>query len=199
MAERLHLIDLRAYEQLVEKWPDAVLMFDSDQKRYLFANEAAERLAELTHLVEGPWIAALSMHATALVTNDADLLAHAVDRFDAMDTVTYAAEAATELAAMHRRSGDQRAANAAERRAQLLVERSEGARTPGLSRGSALVPLTGREHEVALLAAQGLTSGEIAERLVLSTRTVDTHLARVYRKLGIAGRDELAGALVTRT
>jgi DNA-binding NarL/FixJ family response regulator len=112
-----------------------------------------------------------------------------------MDSVTHAAEVAVELAELHRRHGDPRAATAAEQRARSLIERSEGARTPGLQRGIATVPLTSREHEVALLATRGLTSHEIAARLVLSTRTVDTHLARVYRKLGITGRDRLESAL----
>jgi DNA-binding CsgD family transcriptional regulator len=56
-------------------------------------------------------------------------------------------------------------------------------------------PLTRREREVALLAAGGATSKEIAERLSVSKRTVDTHLDRIYRKLGVTGRDELTGAL----
>jgi DNA-binding CsgD family transcriptional regulator len=62
-------------------------------------------------------------------------------------------------------------------------------------RGSGVEPLTAREREVALLAANGLTSKEIAARLYLSKRTVDTHLDRIYRKLGVAGRDELDAAL----
>jgi DNA-binding CsgD family transcriptional regulator len=37
--------------------------------------------------------------------------------------------------------------------------------------------------------------GEIAGRLVLSIRTVGNYLVRVYRRLGISGRDELAAAL----
>jgi DNA-binding CsgD family transcriptional regulator len=45
------------------------------------------------------------------------------------------------------------------------------------------------------LAARGRSSVEIGEHLHLSPRTVDTHLARVYRKLGITGRTELAAAL----
>ncbi|MFS8586821.1 MAG: helix-turn-helix transcriptional regulator, partial [Acidimicrobiia bacterium] len=55
--------------------------------------------------------------------------------------------------------------------------------------------LTAREREVALLAARGRTSAEIAETLFLSVRTVDTHLHRIYRKLQITGRRELAAAL----
>ena len=46
-----------------------------------------------------------------------------------------------------------------------------------------------------LLAAAGRSSRDIGDLLGLSTRTVDTHLARVYRKLGVAGRSDLAGAL----
>ncbi|RXZ40468.1 LuxR family transcriptional regulator [Agromyces binzhouensis] len=52
-------------------------------------------------------------------------------------------------------------------------------------------PLTPREREVASLAAQGLSSNEIAGRLFLSTRTVDNHLQSTYAKLGIRGRREL--------
>jgi DNA-binding CsgD family transcriptional regulator len=65
-----------------------------------------------------------------------------------------------------------------------------------LARGGGIEPLTPREREVALLAAGGRSSADIGDRLGLSTRTVDTHLARVYRKLGISGRAELTGALV---
>jgi DNA-binding CsgD family transcriptional regulator len=63
--------------------------------------------------------------------------------------------------------------------------------------GTGVEPVTTREREVALLAAGGHSSRDISERLSLSTRTVDTHLARVYRKLGITGRGELASALGT--
>lgn len=52
--------------------------------------------------------------------------------------------------------------------------------------------LTDRELAVALAASQRHRNREIAEQLALSVRTVENHLANVYRKLGIAGRDELA-------
>jgi DNA-binding CsgD family transcriptional regulator len=52
--------------------------------------------------------------------------------------------------------------------------------------------LTRREAEVAALARGGLTDREIADQLVVSVRTVETHLTRVYRKLGITSRRELA-------
>ena len=54
--------------------------------------------------------------------------------------------------------------------------------------------LSPREREVVELAADGLTSTRIAARLFLSPRTVDHHLARALRKLGMASRKELVAA-----
>lgn len=52
-------------------------------------------------------------------------------------------------------------------------------------------PLSARELEVALLVAEGLTSAEIAERLMVSSRTVSTHLDHIYGRLGIGSRTAL--------
>ncbi len=57
------------------------------------------------------------------------------------------------------------------------------------------VRLTAGERRVVALVLEGLSNLMVAERLVLSKRTVDTHLGRVYRKLGISGRPELAAAV----
>ena len=62
----------------------------------------------------------------------------------------------------------------------------------------AVVPLSRREREVALLAGQGLSSKDIAAQLFLSVRTVDNHLQRAYAKLGVTNRSEL-GAVLDRT
>ena len=43
-----------------------------------------------------------------------------------------------------------------------------------------------------MLAGEGLTTSQIARRLVISTRTVDAHIASIYPKLGISTRVELA-------
>ena len=53
--------------------------------------------------------------------------------------------------------------------------------------------LTGRERQVARLAAQGHTVRQIAERLYISARTVETHLANVYAKLGVTSKADLVG------
>jgi DNA-binding CsgD family transcriptional regulator len=51
--------------------------------------------------------------------------------------------------------------------------------------------LSRREREVALLAARGQTAPQIAAHLVISERTVETHLASIYAKLGVASKVEL--------
>jgi non-specific serine/threonine protein kinase len=74
-------------------------------------------------------------------------------------------------------------------------------------RGSGAVPfhasstpqvprLTRRESEVARLVAEGLTDREIAQRLVLATRTAEGHVQRALRKLGFTSRQQLAGWVV---
>jgi DNA-binding NarL/FixJ family response regulator len=55
-------------------------------------------------------------------------------------------------------------------------------------RRSVSLPLTRREREVLTIAAEGLTAREIAERLGVRERTVTTHLARIYGKLGVGSR-----------
>ena len=59
-------------------------------------------------------------------------------------------------------------------------------------------PLRARELEIARLIAGGLSTRAVAERLVLSERTVENHLHRAYRAFGITGRAELPGALARR-
>jgi len=56
--------------------------------------------------------------------------------------------------------------------------------------------LSKRELEVARLVAEGLTNNEIAETLIISPRTVSTHLEKIYRRLGISSRASLVKFLM---
>jgi non-specific serine/threonine protein kinase len=51
--------------------------------------------------------------------------------------------------------------------------------------------LTRREREVAELITQRLTNPQIAERLVLSRKTVEIHASNIFRKLGVSSRGEV--------
>jgi DNA-binding NarL/FixJ family response regulator len=57
--------------------------------------------------------------------------------------------------------------------------------------------LTPREVEVLMLVAEGLRNADIAERLVVSQRTIDHHVSAILRKLGVRSRAE-AGATAIR-
>ncbi|NKY24430.1 helix-turn-helix transcriptional regulator [Cellulomonas denverensis] len=59
--------------------------------------------------------------------------------------------------------------------------------------GGQVETLSAREREVALLAQEGLPNRMIAERLFLSVRTVENHMSRALRKLGLSTRADLQG------
>ncbi|WP_433201053.1 LuxR C-terminal-related transcriptional regulator [Dactylosporangium sp. CS-047395] len=60
-----------------------------------------------------------------------------------------------------------------------------------------LAALTPQEQQIARLAADGLSNKEIGERLFLSPRTVSTHLYRIYPKVGVKSRAELAAVITS--
>lgn len=95
-------------------------------------------------------------------------------------------------------------------RAHWLAERSGAVRLAALFRArqkllgagrsryrpvSGVASLTASERRVAMLASTGLTNKAIAQELYVSVKTVETHLARSFQKLGISSRAELGAAL----
>jgi DNA-binding CsgD family transcriptional regulator len=80
----------------------------------------------------------------------------------------------------------------AERARRELAATGETVRERGLARDETL---TAQERQIARLARDGLTNVEIGARLFLSPRTVEWHLRKVFTKLGIQSRRQLAHAL----
>ncbi len=79
--------------------------------------------------------------------------------------------------------------------AALWAEKTaaELARIPG--RGRASSELTETERRVAELVADGLSNKEVAARLFVSVRAVEANLSKVYAKLGVRSRSQLAARL----
>ena len=159
------------------------------------ADEVLDRLGELADGTQGIQFAAIHAHARGLSSGDADLLAEAAEQFTGGGMHLYASEAFAHAADAARRAGDQRAATRLLARAADERQRCDdvAAVAPIVDIGP--VTLTRREREIAILAAQGLASKEIGERLFISRRTAENHLAKAYDKLGIRTRAELARVL----
>ncbi|MEU5845795.1 helix-turn-helix transcriptional regulator [Saccharopolyspora shandongensis] len=151
------------------------------------------------------------MYCQGLVDSDVDVLLAAAQEFTDTGSPILAARAAEDAAkvlAASGRSADARAAyqTAIDQYTALTatgdINRADAAlRAFGLRRGATgsrrrpkhgWESLTAAEYRVAELVAQGLTNRETAERLILSVRTVDSHVSRVLSKLGYSSRIEIA-------
>lgn len=159
---------------------------------------AAERVVEPLHdTTTGcgfPVAELFGRHATALVAADVEALGGIAAGFVDAGSPLFAAEVHGQVAALHVERADPTAATRAAARAQVLSDACSGPTTPALAVVEAL-GLSDRERELGRLAASGRSNREIAEDLVLSLRTVENHLSRTYRKLGVNGRGDLREVL----
>lgn len=158
---------------------------------------AIDILDRLGQTVDGERVGCYVADARARRVDDGAALEAVADRLEALGMRLEAADVVAAASDAYGRAGLGQAATRAANRAGRLAGGCPGVRTPALVGLHAAPDLTPRELAVAQLAAEGLTSREIAERLVVSVRTVDNQLSRVYLKLGIAGRVGLAEALGT--
>jgi DNA-binding CsgD family transcriptional regulator len=159
------------------------------------------------------WARAAAARCAALLAPDEDLDAAFEDALELHDPQRDPFELArTELAYGERlrRAGRRHDAREPLRRALSGFERLEAApwarrtRSELRASGAAVGPvrdvttreLTPQEMEVALVVARGATNREAAASLFLSPKTVEAHLGRVYRKLGVRSRTELAGRML---
>ncbi|SMQ14589.1 regulatory protein, luxR family [Streptomyces sp. Ag82_O1-12] len=158
------------------------------------AHGALTELTELADRCPNPFIALRARTARALAADAGDELERCAQDAESMGALLVAAETWTAVAGTHTASGAHRKAARCRAEAERLAAHCR-ASTPGLTPHAVRDSLTGREMEIALLAASGLGNAQIAEQLALSVRTVGNHLQRVYSKIGIRGRRLLKEAL----
>lgn len=150
------------------------------------ADTTRDVLAELARDVsDASMVPLYAQAAEAVVEKDSDAVMRVADRLLARDARLPAAQL-TALAAVS--EGGVKAGRLATRSLELLYA-CAGARPPLVAPLD--TPLTERERQVARLAAGGASSRDIASVLFVSVRTVDNHLASVYRKLDLPGREGL--------
>jgi len=163
--------------------------------------ELALRVLESVGPLEGDLLPLWAPIAKALAANDAASIMRYADRLEELGLLGLAAAFTLRAVAIRIDAAGEDAADDDDADADggvhdLLTIANRRARQVQLgdqflAQFRRLLPLRDREHEIAQLAADGLTNKEIAEHLVISLRTVENHLYRVYDKLGIEGRDDL--------
>jgi DNA-binding NarL/FixJ family response regulator len=182
----------------------------------------SQRVVRAAVLADGAWYALLAGDA-----RESESLAERARReieraapVDAYDVVVLA-DASERIASLTGARGDERAAPSFDRAGfgAMLVRRALArgprfetwladqlapAATPPHGVASAVESLTAREREILGLLVDGLTNKEIAQRLVVSPRTAETHVASVFGKLGVNSRARaiakaLADGYVVRT
>ncbi|MEU6593906.1 AAA family ATPase [Streptomyces sp. NPDC046881] len=156
---------------------------------------------------------ALALYVLAVagpVGRRVQLLSEALELFEAAGDRYEQARVLTALSLAHHELDDRRRARMLFRRARHMATLCEAEplcrqllAVPEELRGGAAEPepaqgvtaLTESEFRVAVLAVRGYTNREIAHRLFVTASTVEQHLTRVYRKLGVKGRKELPADL----
>ncbi len=91
--------------------------------------------------------------------------------------------------------GANRYRDEAARELRALGERTTRPKRGREAIGDGVASLSAREHEVADLVARGNTNKEIAAELYLSEKTVESHLSRIFGKLGASKRAQVAAAI----
>lgn len=173
------------------------------------ATTLAREEVELAEQIGSPRATGVALTTLGVIERSADRLAEAASLLDSGGSRLAAATARLELGALLRRTRRQRDARAPLREAldiariagsKMLAERARaellaaGGR-PRRERTTGLESLTPRERQIAELAARGIGNPEIAERLFVTRKTVESHLRSVFRKLGVHRRAQLGPAL----
>jgi DNA-binding CsgD family transcriptional regulator len=172
------------------------------------AQDALARLAERAPATGTPWALGLLARSTALLADDEradvlyrDALGHlgctAIRTEQARTHLLYGewlrrrkrrADARVQLRLAHALFAGMGAAAFAER---ARLELSATGEQPRRRTGTTSAGLTPQETQVATLAAAGATNTEIATRLFITSSTVEYHLNKIFRKLGVTSRRQL--------
>ncbi|MFS8104762.1 LuxR family transcriptional regulator [Lentzea alba] len=193
-------------------WTDIVQVLTLAGRDATAAMKEADRLAKLWPSREAAAYSLLARAYTTTGLGALDMAKAAADGFAAVPSLIQQARAELLLGQRWTGAGQAREARTHLRVAVGLALRAgsralaDSARTMLLGVGGrmrvpstvdGLAVLTASERKVVELAAAGVTNRAIADHLFVTLRTVEVHLTRAYRKLGISSRAELADILAS--
>jgi len=181
------------------------------------AREVAAAVTELARQNEVSTLTGAALHCRGLAEHDAEILQAAADAYSLGPRPLELARACEDAGAAFARHGNTARARPLLEQAVTIYENLEAARdlgrTEALLRAAGIrrgrhgprrrpqfgwQSLTPTEQTVAGLVADGLSNPQIGDRLYVSRRTVQTHLAHVFAKLDIASRAQLAAQVALR-
>jgi DNA-binding CsgD family transcriptional regulator len=160
-------------------------------------HSSAPRLRELATIVEGPRAGLAARFGAGLRGGDGGELSALSKEFERMGDLVAAVDAAAHAASAYRRQNLTGSAYGCSARALQLAQQCGGAWTPALRQAAQRLPLTSREHEIAMLVGRGLSNRTIAARLSISVRTIEGHIYHAMVKTGARSREELAAMLTS--
>ena len=156
------------------------------QSVQLGLESAADRLFSSALASQGPFAEVCALYGKGVASKDTHQLLLASQKAEELGNCRLASDAARLAAQLAQEGGDQVTVAAAGK-----VLRDVGA--PGVAgRRGALNSLTERERSIAVLVAQGRTNRDIAQVMCVSVRTIEGHVYRLYSKLGVSSRSQLA-------
>ncbi len=195
----------RLTEAIEELWSAADMALERNQRSFelIILNDllrlgeagAAVRARDVSSAVDGPIGKAVGLHAQAVISGRGIEFELAASSFAQMNFFLIASELWAAASAAYRREALGARSTKAAKKSHETANLCEGAKVRPVSWPDQVEPLSRRQREVALLAAQGATNIEIADALSLSVRTVESHLYATFAKLGVTARDELTSVL----
>jgi DNA-binding CsgD family transcriptional regulator len=174
----------------------AMQLYHEAMRAGALPRRVAAPLATLRDECDAPLAVAYAEDALARAARDGAAVMACADEFEAIGALPHASECAAAAAEIFVQAGRQDSARRAAARSHELHRRLQGGSAPqmrGLDPDA--LSLTERERQLVELAAHGLSNPEIADRLVLSVRTVESHLYRAMQKLGVRDRRDLRTGL----
>jgi DNA-binding CsgD family transcriptional regulator len=154
----------------------------------------AARARELAEALSLPLAGAVALHAEALLAGDGEGLLAASVKYRGIGDRAAAADAAAQASVAFDESQQHRRGLYAAALARELADECGGLCTPALRTPTGL-KLSGRQRDVVELVVAGLSNREIAEKLVMSVRTVEGHVYRACQRVGAQSREELASII----
>lgn len=152
----------------------------------------AARVAAAGATSQGAVLPLLGRYVAALASGRPDRAAEVAPALDAAGLRVHAVRAHARAASLAALRGDPATAQSELAAADAVVARAGGDLDGAVDAVGPVSGLSSRELEIARLVAAGSSNRQVAQALGVSVRTIDNHLYRIYRKVGVSDRESLA-------